>query len=266
MKGGRITMTFEQFLKINDLTEESIIKIVKECSRYNDKLKTFLKSKRYKDVPASFLEELFQIYNSSTINIKTGEIIMAPQRLEDLTFFRTDKVELSLYSLRKEGKKAVLPNILLITLDENGKFLDYCNFGMGTRGIDLKKQTKMSSILASSIFKKKTSEAEQELCDIELDKLGEAAEIMVYVQNREGSSEANPFQDVVLDISLFEQGFEYFTTDFSVEKIMNNFRSCLALRIYKQVNEWQVEKICSPTTKNTTDIIKEYTRRGYYHI
>ena len=228
-------MTFEQFLKINDLTEESVIKIVKECSRYNDKLKTFLKSKRYKDVPASFLEELFQIYNSSTINIKTGEIIMAPQRLEDLTFFRTDKVELSLYSLRKEGKKAVLPNILLITLDENGKFLDYCNFGIGTRGIDLKKQTKMSSILASSIFKKKTSEA-------------------------------NPFQDVVLDISWFEQGFEYFTIDFSVKRIINNFRSCLALRIYKQVNEWQVEKICSPTTKNTTDIIKEYTRRGYYYI
>ena len=50
MRGGRITMTFEQFLKINDLTEESVIKIVKECSRYNDKLKTFLKSKRYKDV------------------------------------------------------------------------------------------------------------------------------------------------------------------------------------------------------------------------
>lgn len=259
-------MTFEQFLRLHELTEESTEKIVKECSRYNDKIKNFLTSKTYKEIPASCLEELFQIYNTSTINIKTGEIITAPQRLEDISFFRTDKIELSLYSLRKEGKRSVLPNMLLVILDKEGKFLDYCNFGMGTRGIDIKKQTKMSSILASSIFKKKTSEAEQELCDIELDKLGEAAEIMVYVQNREGSSEANPFQDVVLDISLFEQGFECFTTDFSVKRIINNFRSCLALRIYKQINEWQVEKICSPTTKNTTDIIKEYTRRGYYHI
>ena len=63
--------------------------------------------------------------------------------------------------------------------------------------------------------------------------------------------------------SSIEQGFEYFTTDFSVEKIINNFRSCLALRIYKQINEWQVEKVVSPTTKTTTDILKSYMKKRH---
>ena len=71
----RRDIMYEAFLKEYDLNEETMEKIMKECSKHCRSLRNFLMFSSWHSIPSYRLRTILDIYNKSSVNIKTGELI-----------------------------------------------------------------------------------------------------------------------------------------------------------------------------------------------
>ena len=71
----RRDIMYEAFLKEYDLNEETMEKIIKECSKHCRSLRNFLMFSSWHNIPSYRLRTILDIYNKSSVNIKTGELI-----------------------------------------------------------------------------------------------------------------------------------------------------------------------------------------------
>ena len=119
---------YEAFLKEYDLNEETMEKIIKECSKHCRSLRNFLMFSSWHSIPSYRLRTILDIYNKSSVNIKTGELIdiskdKSSKQLKNLSIRDIAKtIRIGSKAVFSDGKH--IPYIFNITaFDDEGKRL-----------------------------------------------------------------------------------------------------------------------------------------------
>ena len=122
-------MTFEKFLKIHEINLPTLSKILEECAKYNKSLKYFLQNNSYTKVPAHTARKFIKSYEMSTINIRTGDIVIPAQNLSSIKVKHFNKIKTWLYYSQQSEKSPVPLNVKFyaIILDKDDKYLNHCS-------------------------------------------------------------------------------------------------------------------------------------------
>ena len=252
-------MTIVDFLIEKELTSQAFGNIVSECAKLNFSLANFLKEHKKVEIPVSFLEEMLESYNRSKVNIKTGEIIRHDPKLPYIPLTSPNKFTISLLSMSKQEFDYADCRLLLVTLDKDGKYIDYVNKDrVGATGITLMAKHKLSTSLAIDVFGEHTGDAYEEFCRIDTNALGDdVEEVLIYLVN-EKTSAIMPFKDIILKVNSFDDNDLVNEEKLNLTTTINNGCNCSCFRIKFHINEWYVETINAATSKNLKEIVLKY--------
>lgn len=110
-------MTFNDFLKEEELNKDSLCNILMECANHNCELSKALSKAEVQKIPITILKQFIQAYQDSSVNLKTGKIISPAINLKIIKINQSQKATVTITCENLPRKRFVNAEIYLIALN-----------------------------------------------------------------------------------------------------------------------------------------------------
>lgn len=110
-------MTFNDFLKEEELNRDSLCNILMECANHNCELSKALAKAEVQKIPITILKQFIQAYQDSSVNLKTGKIISPAINLKTIKINQSQKATVTITCENLPRKRFVNAEIYLIALN-----------------------------------------------------------------------------------------------------------------------------------------------------
>lgn len=248
-------MELVDFLEEQEVNRDTTAKIITECSRFNEKLKEFLRYQLWDKIPATTIEKLINCYQRSKVNLRTGEIIEPDSLIPLITFNYKENVSIGIkYALMpiNSTAKADLYAILISDAGYHVKTISFMENSYNGIKLNPEEEYKMRILSSETHY--------SQFMDINFSELDTDINQIIFC-----SYLYNPWK--------YTNPYEHFTFNYiddeneeligiNCTKEMNEAKNIIGFSLKKVINDWELTTIQETFPGDLNDLISYYISKS----
>ena len=230
----------KKFLDENEINEDILQKILQECSKFNNRLKSFLEKDSWHQVPAFFLRKFIELYEQSEVNLRTGEIVKAHPDIEKIEVKKYDEIQVEIKALLKDPAKGIY-NIFLIS-EKSGGGKEVYQHGNLPEGITLS----FTKGLYGTYFSTLTINNNRLIHGYE-----DKYTVYILEYNHLKKKDTENFDSLWVKVKYDDMAID----TFNITDTLNKSHGIIAFDIFLDVNSWNIRPVMKEEKRNFFEIV-----------